>query len=473
MSSPHKGLAVPEKTPEQLAIEVAIAKGKLADARAQLLRIPGVIDVLVGIKETGGLATDRVVFQVYVERKKSTAEIPAAERIPSVVLGIPTDVIARTRIHSHDVLCGGMKLTQSLWGTSNGTLGVIGLATAANTHAAVNTPLVLTNHHVASGIGDRVGIGCLCDSWCCQCCDVGTLIDAALTDHVDGSIATLNSDVHFSHDILAVGAIRGPGVATIGMPIVKYGASSGFTRGRVTGDDVTIDRDDDHAHFDHQIRTAPTAPDKVMSIPGDSGSVYVEEATRRVVGLNHAGDDNGIGFGNHIADVTARLNITFPVTGTAGAIPLSAVIVAEYPQIMERLIALRRDLEDTEFGRHWVELVRVHSPEVQHLVNHHRATKVAWQRCQGPGFLAHFLKSARERSHRVPQEIAGTRVENAIVSMAAAFRQYGSPSLADAVTEHYLTVLECAERAESADDAIANVRRLTGGAEFRGESRAR
>jgi hypothetical protein len=139
---------------------------------------------------------------------------------------------------------------------------------------------------------------------------------------------------------------------------------------------------------------------------------------------------------------------------------------------MERVIALRRDLEGTEFGRQWSELIRQHSPEVRYLVNHHRRAKVAWQRCQGPGFLAHVLKSAREPMHRVPREIAGMRVENAIVSMAAVFRQYGSPALAGAVTEHYLTVLACADRAESVDEAIANLRRFVGGAQLKGVSRA-
>ncbi len=467
---------MPEKTPQQFETEVARATSLLAEARAQLSHIPGVIEVLVGIKETRGLATDQVVFQVYVERKKPLAELASSHRIPDTILGIPTDVIARTRIEPHDVLCGGMKVTQSLWGISYGTLGAIGLATAANTHAAENTPLVLTNHHVASDIGGRIGIGCLCDSWCCKCCDVGTLVDAALTDHVDGSIATLSAGVHFSHDILAVGAIRGSGVATKGMAVVKYGDSSKFTHGTVTQDNEPAFTRSDGARFVGQIRVAPTAPDTEMSIPGDSGSVYIDVATRRVVGLNHAGDDDGIAFGNHIADVASRLNISFPVTGTAGAIPvstISAISVSQYPQPVEQLTALGRDLESTEFGRRWMQMIRLHSPEVRHLVNHHRSAKVAWQRCQGPGFLAHFLKSARDPAHRIPREIAGIRVENAIVSMAAVFRQYGSSGLSDAVAENYLTVLECAEHTESASGAILNVRRLAGCAAQSGESHAR
>ncbi|BFU95568.1 MAG: hypothetical protein NTNFB02_22900 [Nitrospira sp.] len=451
---------MPEKTREQFDIEIQSAKAKLADVRGQLLRIPGVLDVRVGLKETGGKATQQVVFRVHVDRKRPLADVVSADRIPTEIAGIGTDVIARERDVRHDVICGGMRITQDTWCGSYGTLGAIGLATAANTHVAGNTPLLLTNHHVAHHVGDVVGHGNVCDSWCCECCDIGRLTDAGLTNRVDGAVGTLHSEVRFSHDILGIGSIRGTGVATIGMIVVKYGHRTGFTRGRVTDDDATIDRDDDHAHFDHQIRVAPEPGFDKMSDHGDSGSVYVEEATRRIVGLNHTGTDAGIAKGSHIADVMDLFKIDFPVTGTAGAVPLAGIPES---RVLEPAMALERDLAGTAFGREWTDLIRAHAPEVRHLVNHHRAAKVAWQRCQGPGFLAHVLKSAREPTHRVPREIAGTRIENAIVSMAAVFQEYGSADLADAVAEHYLTVLECAARIESAADAIANVRRVAGG----------
>jgi hypothetical protein len=461
---------MPEKTREQFEIEIQRAEAKLADARRQLSRIPGVIEVLVGIQETGGVATGEVVFQVYVDRKKPAVELSKADRIPKSVAGIATDVIGRVPVEPTDVLVGGMGLTQSLWGLTKGTMGVVAVASAANTHVPHNTPVLLTNKHVAGDVGSVVGRECLCDSWCCECCDIGRLVDAQLTDRVDGAIATLNPGVRFSHDVLGIGAIRGFGTATMNMPVVKYGNVSGFRKGTVTQDHWPLVTRTDGASFVDQIRFAPRPGETTVNERGDSGSVLIEEQTQRVVGLSHAGV--GTGFANHIADVMALLHIDFPVIGTAGAIPLSAIPIAEEALTTERLIALRRDLEDTEFGQQWIELIRVHSLEVRHLVNHHRAAKVAWQRCQGPGFLAHFLKSVRDRSHRVPREISGVRLENAIVSMAAAFRQDGSPALADAVAEHYLTVLECAERAESADDAIAKFRQVAGCGRLTGASRA-
>lgn len=452
-----------EKTREQYDFEIERAEAKLADARAQLMKIPGVNDVVVGIKVTGGRATDQVVYQVYVEKKKPVADLAPSDRIPTEIGGILTDVISLGPIVSHNLVCGGVRITQSLWGGSSGTLGAIGLATAANARVAPGTPLFLTNHHVASTIGGAVGVNCLCDSWCCECCAIGHLVDAQLTNLADGAIGTLNPGVPFSNDILEIGAIRGTGVAAQGMVVIKYGDTTGFTEGTVISINTAFTRTDDHNSFINQIAVQPNAPFKAMDDHGDSGSVLIDPKTRNIVGLIHSGQTPPLlALGSRIADVQAALNIDFPVMGTAGSIPLAGLGIAERPSVTDGLVTLRRDLEQTEFGKRWLEVVHIHEAEVRRLVNTDRATKVAWQRCQGPAFLSHFLKSARESTHRVPREIVGTRVENAIVTMAAVLQQHGSQELRRAVAEHYLTALECAQKAESAAEAVANMRRLAG-----------
>jgi hypothetical protein len=454
---------MPRKTPEQFDREIAEARAKLPAARKRLRGIAGVIDVLVGIKETDGIATETVVFQVYVEEKKPPGDLAPTQQIPATIEDVPTDVISRDPIDPHDVVCGGMTLTQSLWGSTVGTLGAIGFATGANTHAAANTPVLLTNHHVASDVGDAVGLGCLCDSWCCECCAIGHLIDAGLTDHVDASIATLNTDTRFSNEILGIGAIRGTTPAAMGMPIVKYGQTSGLTTGTVTQTNEPPFTRSDGARFVGQIRVAPSAPSTTMSEPGDSGSVYVNANTRGIVGLNHAGS-GGIGFGNHISDVMALVHIDFPVMGTAGALPLSAPVPQpDRPTMLHALVLHRRELERTEIGRRWLELVQTHAAEVRYLVNHHHATQIAWHRSRGPQFLAHYIKSVREPEHRVPRELDGVRVENLIISMAAVLQRHGSPELARAITDHYLTALELARHADSPEAALARAREIAGG----------
>jgi hypothetical protein len=151
---------VAEKTREQYAEQIARLKASLPTVRAQLQGIPGVIDVFVGIREVGGMATEDVVFQVYVQRKKPLDQVAPDQRIPRIIAGTPTDVISAEGIEPHQIICGGIGMTQSFWGVG-GTLGACGLATAANTHVAEGTPVFVTNHHVAKTIGDVVGFGCV------------------------------------------------------------------------------------------------------------------------------------------------------------------------------------------------------------------------------------------------------------------------------------------------------------------------
>jgi hypothetical protein len=451
-----------EKTRAQYAQEIARLKASLPAVRTQLQGIPGVIDVFVGIKETGGMATDEVVFQVYVENKKPLDHVAPEHRIPRTIAGAATDVISAEGIEPQQVICGGIGMTQSTWGLSGGTLGACGLANAANTHVAEGTPVFLTNHHVAETIGDVVGFGCLCDSWCCECCEFGRVIDAQQTDRVDASIGTLNEGVRFTHEILGIGAIRSTDIAITGTNIVKYGITTGLTKGRVTNDNFGPFTRGDKVTMRGQIRIAPVAPFKRMSAPGDSGSIYVDADTRCVVGLHHSGDGTNAN-GSHIGDVMGLLHFSFPVMGTAGAIPLDGLALdPEQPTMLTALAQYRRELELTESGRLWLELVRAHAAEVRHLVNHQRETQVAWHRSQGPSFIAHYTRNARDPAHRVPREIGGVRLENLIISMATVLQRHGSPELARAITDHYLTTLQFAQSADSVRSVLAGARRIAG-----------
>jgi hypothetical protein len=61
--------------------------------RDRLLAIPGVTGLAIGSKLTGGQDTGQRAVVVFVEKKRR--EVPEGERIPSVVDGIPTDVVER------------------------------------------------------------------------------------------------------------------------------------------------------------------------------------------------------------------------------------------------------------------------------------------------------------------------------------------------------------------------------------------
>lgn len=446
------------KSPEQVQREIREAEAKLPEARRILKALPGVIDVMVGIKESGGQSTGEVVFHVLVDKKKPLQDLPAEDRIPLHVLGVLTDVIADEIAIPENVLMGGSNINGS---GGSGTLGAIALATSANTVVAENTPLILTNKHVATRNGTLVGEEQTCDCNCCTCCDFGRVVDSDFLPGVDAAIAAINSGVRFSHEIIMVGAIRGTAPAALNDFVVKHGRTTKFTRGQISSITWPVRRIDGN-NFTNQIRVAPVAPFTDMSNGGDSGSVYVNANTNQIIGLHHAGDSPGpAAFGNQIGPVLARMNISFPVMGTAGAIPLaSAGLPEDGPTFHQAWAALKDDLARTETGQLWLELVRQHAPEVNHLVNHDRETQMAWHRTQGPSFVSHYLKSARQEDHRVPREIAGMRVENVIISMAAALQRTGSQELSTAITNHYLDVLQFMTDEDSAMKLCERARTL-------------
>ena len=61
--------------------------------RERLLRIPGVTGVAMGSKVTRGRDTGERAVVVFVRKKRQ--DVPDAERIPSSVDGIVTDVVER------------------------------------------------------------------------------------------------------------------------------------------------------------------------------------------------------------------------------------------------------------------------------------------------------------------------------------------------------------------------------------------
>jgi hypothetical protein len=461
------------KTKDQINRELAYADAKLPAARARLMSVPGVMLVNAGIKVSGKHATGQVAFLVYVKLKIPAGELTDAQRIPPVVEGIPTDVIQMpVPRREADVLWGGSEASTGFLGSSSGTLGAIGVTTAANTVAAAGTPVLLTNHHVAEKVGDDVGNGCMCNCCCCECGVIGRVIDTRATADLDASIATLFVGVPYSRAIIGIGAVTGIGVANRNEVVLKYGQTTGLTKGTIIDDQLNWPQNGpSDIAYSAQLYIVPEPPTTDMSSGGDSGSVYVSAETRRIVGLHHSapsGPGSEAAIACHMTKaagggVADELKVDFPNMGTVGAIPIGgAPEPAARPSLLEEVAALRRDLDRSESGQRWLDLLRHHAPEVKHLVNHHRAARVAWQRSQGPAFVAHFLKSARDAAHRVPLEIGGMRAENAVLTMAAVLEQHASAELARAISEHYLTVLQCTQRAESAESLLRNATRLAG-----------
>src|ERR1041384_4280799 len=89
----HEYNAATMKTNEELRAENEAIRAMLASGPAdQLLAIPGVVHVSVGLKETAGEVIDQLCIRVYVKDKKDPVELSPAELSPPDINGVPTDV---------------------------------------------------------------------------------------------------------------------------------------------------------------------------------------------------------------------------------------------------------------------------------------------------------------------------------------------------------------------------------------------
>ncbi len=152
-----------------------------------------------------------------------------------------------------------------------GTLGMIVSADGA--------PCLISARHVLArnrpGIGDAVVQG-------------PGAPDIAIVERVssrlDCAAARLAAGVQFAPEILTIGPLTPIKDPAEGMRVVKVGASTGVTEGRITrvnGDEVTIKP---LADFPLEYQLSDT---------GDSGSVWVEIATRAPVALHYSAQSGG------------------------------------------------------------------------------------------------------------------------------------------------------------------------------------
>ena len=104
--------------------------------------------------------------------------------------------------------------------------------------------------------------------------------DAAL----DVAAAEIEESVDCVGEVLGIGQIRGACPPVVGMRVLKSGAATGVTQGRIESLDgdrvVIVPRDGTPSKYE-------------LSDASDSGSVWLDEETHKVVALHQAGYDFG------------------------------------------------------------------------------------------------------------------------------------------------------------------------------------
>jgi len=339
----------------------------------QLLRIPGVVCVGVGLKEVKDKLSDNICFRIYVKKKKPESELAQEHVIPKTINGIETDILVNHEIvpltidsSKYRPLLGGIQIENE-----RGAKGTLGCIVTINEGPNEGKPAILSCHHVLYGYGvdpEKPGkIGqpsyspCIFSSFN----EIGIIEDGEKSDSLDCAIAIISTNEGFTNEILDIGWIAGKDVAVNGMTVFKRGAKTGYKESTVKDvsyrGQIMI-----HSYLGNEFATY-----------GDSGSVVVNEELK-VVGLIYG----GFGFdvlANHINAVIERLHITINQTGTANSLPLQTSVVPVVEDNSSPAVVLRNienELKEIPEGKSILKLIYQHQQEVRELINTNREVKV-------------------------------------------------------------------------------------------------
>jgi hypothetical protein len=312
-----------------------------------LLAKRNVVACGVGYKETGGVITDEPCVVVSVEKKMPMAQLTEADIVPQAVDDVKTDVLETGLITAWQAPTekwrpapGGVSI-----GHINITAGTLGclvlkgseLFILSNNHVLADTNLgkkgdaiIQPGKHDGGTLADKIAtleefvtidFG-TSPTTCSTAKAVEELLNAIAkgigSGHrlvsyqestgenlVDAALARPLSLDLVEKRILNIGVPQGSREATLGTNIKKSGRTTGFTNGRITQIDATV-------QVSYGSAGVATFTDQfvagAMSAGGDSGSAVLDEEDY-VVGLLFAGSDNTTII-NPIQFVLDKLGIT-------------------------------------------------------------------------------------------------------------------------------------------------------------------
>ena len=297
---------------------MARARLALRTATRNFLFDPNVNLIGLGYPEHNGqLDENELAIRVHVHKKLAGLELESAtlvgytRPIPSEINGFPTDVIQGT-YHLHQ-----WQSWRSWWRPAT---------TVRNERATSADPMrggisISDEFHIASGtLGGKVydrttGDEMILSNWHVLAADWkarrgqliyqpgrldgGTFanVSAYLTRdamgvNLDAAVATLNGRRKLINEQLGLGAVSGAGSRQLGLEVVKSGRSSYITYGRIVEiDSVTRMRYGYLERIIREVMIIDPLNGGEVSRAGDSGSWWLNRATKEAVGLHFAGSD--------------------------------------------------------------------------------------------------------------------------------------------------------------------------------------
>jgi hypothetical protein len=271
-------------------------------------------------------ATRRTGIRFHMDRKLKLSKLSADQRLPNMIEGVEVDVLGvgyTPHVGSprapHDPLQPGISIGSRNQMTT-GTLGPIvrdlstqNLCLLSNWHVLCGGPEARPNDEITQpGPMDfqNAPTVALLDRWL----RLGEQYDAALARLAPGG----HTEEQLFDTTFKPTSTKAP---AIGMRLVKSGAVSGVTQAMIDGIngsyrlDYTSYGDGPQWMEGFRLVPDPALPPGPISLPGDSGSLWIDNADGVAVGLHFAGEDdisplNNYALAHPIQDVFVRLNVT-------------------------------------------------------------------------------------------------------------------------------------------------------------------
>ncbi|GJM42608.1 MAG: hypothetical protein DHS20C20_28900 [Ardenticatenaceae bacterium] len=288
--------------------EMEHATAVLNSVRDNWLARDGVTAVDLGFKWSQGLMTGKLSIRVHVSQKKPLAELTEADLFPEELEGIPVDVIEAE--YGLQLLPGQTQLEAAPearkarynpipLGVSVGNPRVTAGTLGAKVYDAASLqPMVLSNWHVF--VGNPVGTTGE-QIWQPGSLDGGNSTDtfATLSRFVLGpygaAVAQLTGNREVLTETVDGDVIEDVTTPQLGMLVWKSGRTTERTEGFIDGIKMTTSVNYGAAGvraIQEVVRVVPRpgAGNVEISMGGDSGSIWVDEASGKGVGLHFAGE---------------------------------------------------------------------------------------------------------------------------------------------------------------------------------------
>lgn len=316
-------------SPEQMAQATAV----LNSVRDNWLARDGVTAVDLGFKWSQGLMTGKLSIRVHVAHKRPVSELTEAEMFPKEINGIPVDVIEAEYglqlLPDSSQLEAAPEARKARYnpiplGVSTGnpriTAGTLG---AKVYDAATLQPMVLSNWHVFVGspsgaVGEPIWQPGPLDGG--NSGDTFATLSRFILGPYDAAVAQLSNTRDVRSETVDSDPIEDVTSPMLGMMVWKSGRTTEFTEGFIDGIKMTTSINYGAAGsrvIQDVVRIVPRpgAGNIEISMGGDSGSVWVDAASGKAVGLHFAGEVGNApehALANELQPVLTRLNVLMP-----------------------------------------------------------------------------------------------------------------------------------------------------------------